>query len=133
MNDKEKLELIKRNAVEILNESEISKNLQRKNPAVYCGYEPSGPIHIGTLVTILKLLDFQKAGIKPIVLLADWHAWLNKKGTWQEIDKQAKIWQEGIKAAGLTKAKFIKGTDFQHKKEYINDIMSLAPGMCRFT
>ena len=50
-----KIELIKRNAEEIINESKISKILKKKQPVVYCGYEPSGDIHIGHLVTIMKL------------------------------------------------------------------------------
>jgi len=109
-----------------LNEKALEITLKKKNLTVYCGYEPSGPIHIGTLVTILKLLDFQKAGIKPIVLLANWHAWLNRKGDWESIDKEANNWEKGMKAIGLTKAKFIKGTDFQRKESYIDDVMTLA-------
>jgi len=121
-----KIDLIKRNAEEILNANDISKVLKKKNLMVYCGYEPSGEIHLGHLVTITKLLDFQKAGIKPIVLLANWHAWLNKKGDWDFLEKQVKIWEKGMRAAGLTKAKFVKGTDFQRKENYINDLMIMA-------
>ena len=124
----DKVELIKRNADEILNEAGISKALKRKGAKVYCGYEPSGEIHLGHLVTMTKLLDFQKAGVTPIVLLANWHAWLNKKGDWDFLDKQMKIWEKGMRAAGLTKAKFVKGTDFQRKEEYINDVMIMALG-----
>jgi tyrosyl-tRNA synthetase len=126
MDSKKKLELITRNADEILNEKELEKTLKRKNLKVYCGYEPSGPIHLGHLVTMMKLLDLQKAGITPIVLLANWHAWLNKKGDWDFLEKQAKTWKSQMKSAGLTKAKFIKGTDFQREKSYIDDIMVLA-------
>ena len=118
MNQEEKISLITRNAEEILNKEEIEKTLKKKNLKVYCGYEPSGPIHIGTLVTVMKLLDFQRAGISSIVLLANWHAWLNKKGDWQFLERQMKTWQAGIKASGLVKAKFIKGTDFQQKKDF---------------
>jgi len=125
MDVEKKIELIKRNADEILNEQEIEKIINKKNLKVYCGYEPSGEIHLGHLVTIMKLLDFQKIGITPIVLLADWHAWLNKKGDWKFLDNQVKIWERGMKAAGL-KAKFVKGTNFQRKENYINDIMILA-------
>ncbi len=56
-----KKELVKRNADEILNEKELDKTLKKKNLKVYCGYEPSGEIHLGHLVTIIKLLDFQKS------------------------------------------------------------------------
>lgn len=126
MDDKKRFELIKRNAVEILGESELKKTLKKKNLKVYCGYEPSGEIHLGHLVTMVKLLDFQKAGITPIVLLANWHAWLNKKGDWKFLDKQMKNWEKGMKAAGLSKAKFVKGTSFQKKSNYIDDVMTMA-------
>lgn len=126
MNINKKLELIKRNGDEILGEKEIKNILKKKNLKVYCGYEPSGDIHLGHLVTMMKLLDFQKAGVKPIILLANWHAWLNKKGDWDFLDKQMKMWKKGMKAAGLTKAKFVKGTDFQRETNYIDDVMTMA-------
>ena len=126
MDVKRKLELIKRNTDEILNEKEIPNMLKKKSLKAYCGYEPSGPIHLGHLVTMMKLLDLQKAGIKPIVLLANWHAWLNKKGSWEFIEKEVKTWQKGMKSTGLTKAKFVKGTSFQREKSYIDDVMVLA-------
>jgi len=46
----------------------------------YIGFEISGFIHLGTgLVAGAKIADFQKAGIKCRVFLADWHAWINNK------------------------------------------------------
>jgi len=125
MDSQEKINLIKRNSVEIINEKSISSTIKKKDLKVYCGYEISGEIHLGHLVTIFKLMDFQKAGITPIILLADWHTWLNKKGDWKSIEKETKNWEKGIKATGL-KAKFMKGTDFQKKPEYIDDLMELA-------
>lgn len=126
MDINEKRELITRNAVEILNSEQIDKNIKRKNLKVYCGYEPSGEIHLGHLVTMMKLIDFQNAGIKPVVLLANWHAWLNKKGDWNFLGKQMRLWEKGMRAAGLRKAKFLKGTDFQRKERYIDDVMVMA-------
>ncbi len=119
----DKVDLIKRNCVEIVNEEKIEKF--RKKGVAYCGYECSGEIHLGHLVTILKLLDLQKAGIKIKVLLADWHTWLNKKGDWNFVNKQLKQWEKGMKAVGL-KAEFIKGTSFQKKPDYIEDILRLS-------
>ena len=105
MNINEKKELIMRNSVEVLNKEEIDSVLKKSGLKVYCGYEPSGEIHLGHLVTMMKILDFQKAGIDVIILLANWHAWLNKKGDWNFLEKQMKLWEAGMKAAGLNKAK----------------------------
>ena len=119
----DKIELIKRNCAEIINEDKIDKFT--KKGVVYCGYEVSGEIHLGHLVTIIKLLDLQKAGIKIKVLLADWHTWLNKKGDWDFVNKQLKQWEKGFKSLGL-KAEVVKGTDFQKKPEYFEDILNLS-------
>ncbi len=46
----------------------------------YIGFEISGYIHIGTgLVSMSKVVDLQKAGVRPTVFLADIHSWLNNK------------------------------------------------------
>lgn len=118
-----KIELIKRNCAEIINEDKIDKFM--KKGVVYCGYEVSGEIHLGHLVTIIKLLDLQKAGIKVKVLLADWHTWLNKKGDWDFVNKQLKHWEKGFKSLGL-KAEVVKGTSFQKKPDYFEDILNLS-------
>ena len=123
---KEKLELIKRNAAEILNEDELNSLLKKKNPITYCGYEPSGEMHLGHLVTITKLLDLENAGFKVKILLADWHAWLNKKGDWNFINEQVKIWKAGFKAAGLKNAEFVVGTSFQRSSEFQDDVLTIA-------
>ena len=121
-----RLELIKRNSIEIINEKNLSSLLKRKNPIAYCGYETSGEIHLGHLVTITKLLDLQKAGFHVKVLFADWHTYLNQKGDWNFINKQVKIWEEGFKAAGLDDAEFVVGSSFQRKPEYIDDVLKIS-------
>jgi len=127
MDIKEKLELIKRNSVEVINEDKLEKVLKsRKQPIVYCGYEPSGDVHIGHLVTVLKLKDFEDAGFKVKVLLADWHAWLNKKGTWGEIGEQIKKWKITFKKMGLKNPEIIVGTCFQKKEDFMQDVFELA-------
>mgnify|MGYP001558382948 CR=1 FL=1 len=126
MDIKEKIALIKRNTVEIVTEEELEKLLkEKKQPITYCGYEPSGPIHLGHLVTLTKLKDLQQAGFKVIVLLADIHAYLNKKGDFKQIEKEMGHWSKGIKALGL-KADVIKGTSFQFKKEYWTDVLQIS-------
>jgi len=126
MNEKEKFELIKRNTEEIISVEELRKLLQeKKNPVVYCGYEPSGPMHLGHFATITKLMDFEKAGFKIKVLLADIHAFLNRKGTESEIKKEVENWKKTIKAIGLN-AEIVLGSSFQFKPEYQIDVMRLA-------
>ena len=123
MNIKEKIELVKRNTEEIIGEDKIKDYM--KKGVVYCGYECSGEIHLGHLVTILKLLDLQKAGIKVKILLADYHTSLNQKGDWDFVNKQLKFWEKGFKSVGL-KAEIVKGTSFQRKLEYFDDILKMA-------
>ena len=121
-----KLELIKRNVIEIISEDELKKLLKsKKKPVIYCGYEPSGPLHLGHFVTILKLMDFEKAGFKVKILLADVHALLNRKGSEAEIKKEVEAWKKTIKAIGA-KAEVVLGSDFQFGKDYQIDIMRLA-------
>lgn len=121
-----KLELVKRNSEEIIGEEKLSRLLKQKKPITYCGYESSGPIHLGHMVTITKLLDLQKAGFHVKVLFADWHTWLNRKGSWDFIHKEIKQWEKGFKSAGLKKAEYVLGSSFQMKKEYFNDVLTLA-------
>jgi tyrosyl-tRNA synthetase len=126
MSVEERLELIKRNAVEIVTEDELKKILAEKaDPAVYCGYEPNGPMHLGHFVTITKLMDFEKAGFLVKILLADVHAFLNRKGSEEDIKKEVENWRKTIKAIGLN-AEVVLGSSFQFSKEYELDVMRMA-------
>lgn len=126
MNVDERLELIKRNTVEIVTEKELTDLLKsKKKPVVYCGYEPSGSMHLGHFVTIMKLMDFAKAGFKVKILLADIHALLNRKGDEKEIKKEVDAWEKTIKAIGID-AEVVLGSDFQFSKDYQIDVMNLA-------
>jgi len=123
-----KKELIKRNLTEILVEDELDGLLKKKNPAIYCGYETSGPVHLGHWLSIRKLIDFQKAGFKVKVLLADYHASLNLKGEIDWIREVAKYWKVAFLACGLDpkKTEFVLGSDFQEKSEYFVDLFRLS-------
>ena len=122
----DKLELIKRNTGEIITEEDLIELLKKKkNPVVYCGYEPSGPIHLGHFVTIIKLMDLEKAGFKVKILLADIHAMLNRKGDEETIKKEIELWKKTIKAIGIN-AEIILGSDFQFSKEYQFEVMKLS-------
>lgn len=127
MEFEEKLSLIEQNTVEVVQPKELEHLLeQKKKPVVYCGYEPSGPVHLGHFVTISKLLQMEKAGFKVKILLADWHAFLNKKGDWDFIKKTAKEWESAFKKLGLKNAEFVLGSSFQMKSSYFEDVLTLS-------
>ncbi|MCZ7373135.1 MAG: tyrosine--tRNA ligase [Candidatus Methanoperedens sp.] len=86
----DKLALITRNTEEVVTREELEALVNSdKQCSAYVGYEPSGKIHIGHVLTVNKLLDLQHAGFKITVLLADVHAYLNEKGTMDEVKKIA--------------------------------------------
>ncbi|RLI92153.1 MAG: tyrosine--tRNA ligase [Candidatus Altiarchaeales archaeon] len=123
------LELIKRNTAEIVTETELAAMLREKNIGeivTYCGYEVSGPVHLGTLVTANKQLDFLKAGLKVKVLFADVHTLLNRKGDEKFVEEMLDYWKTVFKAFGLEKAEFILGSEFQFDDEYIKDVLKLS-------
>jgi tyrosyl-tRNA synthetase len=121
------IELVKRNTEEIVTDDELLLLLKGKgSPVTYCGYEVSGPVHIGTLVAISKQIDFQGAGLKVKVLLADVHTYLNRKGSEGWIDEMVEKWKNSFIALGLKKAEFIRGMDFEFDKEYVHDVLSLG-------
>ncbi|MFH1408507.1 MAG: tyrosine--tRNA ligase [Nanoarchaeota archaeon] len=119
--------LITQNTVEIIDESELAPLFkEKKHPIAYCGYETSGAVHLGHLVTITKLLDLEKAGCRIKVLFADYHTWLNQKGDWDFIRDQAKDWEKQFKKLGLKNAEFILGSSFQRNIDYMDDILKMS-------
>jgi len=84
------LALVTRNTDEIVTPEELEALVSSDSTcSAYVGYEPSGKIHMGHVLTVNKLLDLQQAGFKITVLLADIHAYLNEKGTMEEVKKIA--------------------------------------------
>lgn len=125
----DRLELVKRNVEEIVTEEELQELLKKKeDPRAYVGYEPSGKIHMGHVLTVNKLIDLQKAGFKITVLLADVHAYLNKKGTLEEVRKIADYNRRCFIALGLDEEKtdFVYGSDFQLGAEYMLNVLKLS-------
>ncbi len=125
----DRLELIKRNVQEIVTEGELEELLNKKEaPRAYVGYEPSGKIHMGHVLTVNKLIDLQKAGFKITVLLADVHAYLNRKGTLEEVRKTADYNRRCFIALGLDEEEtdFVYGSDYQLGAEYMLNVLKLS-------
>ena len=121
-------ELMMRNAEEVVTAEEVAALAE--NPAgkrAYVGYEPSGVLHLGHLLTANKLIDLQKAGFEIVILLADVHAYLNGKGTFDEIRETAEQMQAQFLAYGLDedKTEFVYGSSYQLDEDYVLDLHAL--------
>jgi tyrosyl-tRNA synthetase len=77
---KEQLEIIRRNAVEIIPEEDLEKKLvkskkENKPLIVKLGCDPSHPdLHIGHSIVLQKLRDFQDIGHKVVLIIGDFTA-----------------------------------------------------------
>ncbi len=109
MDTKERSRLILRPPTEeFLVPGELRKKLEAgEKLRHYIGYEISGLVHLGQLLTAFKMADLQKAGVETSVLMADFHTVINNKlgGDVEFIRKVAKNYfkkamEIGIEAAG---------------------------------
>jgi len=122
-------ELLSRNVEEIVTEEEVRALAEDpEGKRVYVGYEPSGTLHLGHLLATTKLMDLQELGMEVVVLLADVHAYLNNKGTFDEIEATAERMTEQFLAYGLDEdqTEFVYGSDFQLEEDYMLDLHELA-------
>jgi tyrosyl-tRNA synthetase len=124
----ERFNLIARGTAEIITEQELQELLRQGRITAYCGYEPSGKIHFGHVLTLRKLMDLQAAGARVIVLLADLHAYLNDKGTLEEIRRVAEYNRHCFVALGLDprRTEFRLGSDFQLRQGFMMDVLRMA-------
>lgn len=113
MDPNQKINLITRNCQEVLTLEDLSK-LVGSNQEIkhYIGLEISGLVHLGTgLMSMGKIADFQKAGVRCQVLLADFHTYLNNKldGKWETIRQASETY---FKPALIAACKCV-GADFE--------------------
>ncbi|MCQ2972733.1 MAG: tyrosine--tRNA ligase [archaeon] len=127
MNIEEKIQMIEEGTLEVIDTEELKEVLAKDEPIAYTGYEPSGKIHLGHAVTVEKLKTLQKLGFKIKILLADYHAYLNGKGTIEEIAETADYNMRCFKALGLDETtEFVLGSSFQLEPEYTTKVYKLA-------
>jgi len=100
----DRLELIKRNTVEIVTEKELKEKLEKgERLKGYIGFEPSGLFHVGWMVWARKVWDLVEVGVEMRILAATWHAWVNDKlgGDLGLIRDAAEYVRHVLKALGL--------------------------------
>jgi len=118
--------LATRNTVEVVTEEDLRRAIAKEKPRCYAGYEPSGEIHLGHLVTVNKLMDLQAAGFHVVVLLADLHAFLNRKGTLEEVEALSRYNRACFEALGLSGVEYVTGSALQLNPEYEILVLRLA-------
>ena len=121
-------ELITRNTDEVVTDEEVRELADDpEGKRVYVGYEPSGVLHIGHMLTANKLIDLQEAGFEVVILLADVHAYLNDKGTFEEIRETAERMKAQFIAYGLDEdnTEFRYGSEFELDEGYVLDLHAL--------
>jgi len=122
-----KIEIIEKGILEIISPDELSDIVEKQDPIAYTGYEPSGKIHLGHVITVMKLKQLQDIGFKIKILLADYHAYLNGKGTLDEIKELAEYNMNVFKGLGLSQdTDFIYGSSFQSKADYTESVYKLS-------
>ncbi len=121
MDTEERVSIVTRNAMEIINEDELRKLLSEKeNPLAYIGFEPSGLVHMGWALVTSKIRDLCDAGFKVIILWADWHAAINDKlgGDLENIRACARYMEDCFVALGVPRDK----VEFKYASEVLDDL-----------
>ncbi len=108
--------LVLRGVAECVTEDELDKLLsEKKNPKAYIGFEPSGLLHAGSLVPMLKCRELLEAGFEVTILLADWHGYINDKlgGSWDNLNA-------GVEYQRQMFSVFSPGVKFKTANELVN-------------
>lgn len=133
MKPDEKFSLITRDLQEVVGDEKIRGILKERDLKIYWGAAPTGKLHVGHFVPMLKIADFLEAGCSVTILFANMHAYLdNMKTNWDLLEKRTQYYEftikEMLKLVGvpLNKLNFVKGTDFQLKENYTLDVYKLS-------
>ncbi len=108
--------LVLRGVAECVTENELDNLLSKKDsPRAYIGFEPSGLLHAGSLVPMLKCRELIDAGFEVTILLADWHGYINDKlgGNWDNLNA-------GVEYQRQMFSIFCPGVKFKTANELVN-------------
>lgn len=133
----QKYELIVKNLQEVIgSEDEIKSIIAERPLKIYFGTAPTGRIHIGYFIQILKLADYLKAGCNVKILFADIHAFLdNMKSNLNQLEFRTKYYEEMIKAIlismdiDISLLEFVRGSSYQLTEKYTMDVYKIM-SMC---
>ncbi|MEM4281601.1 MAG: tyrosine--tRNA ligase [Candidatus Caldarchaeum sp.] len=120
-----RIELITRPPTEeVITSEELRQLLEtEEHPIAYDGFEPSGLAHIPfALLRAIKLRDMLEAGCRFKLLLADWHAAINRKmaGNLEMIKRVGEYFIEVWKASGIdvNRVEIVWASDMASDRDY---------------
>ncbi|ACB39730.1 tyrosine--tRNA ligase [Pyrobaculum neutrophilum] len=115
------MEHLLRNVEEVVTKEEF---LNLRGGVAYLGFEPLWPIHVGWLVWAHKLAELREAGFDVVVLVATWHAWINDKGSLEELRSHG----EKVKAVldKIGKFKYVYGDEIAKDPRYWELVVKTA-------
>lgn len=133
-------EILERGTENVLVKDELKqKLLSGKRLKIYFGIDPTGPtLHIGHIIGILKLRQFQKLGHKVILLVGDFTAMVGdptdkmatrKQLTEKEVKENLKLYKKQISTfldfEGTNKAEFRFNSEWLSKMSF-KDVLSFS-------
>jgi len=115
---------------EIVTEDELRQLLETKeHPKAYDGFEPSGYAHIGSgLQRAIKAKDLADAGVDFVILLADWHAYLNNKlgGDMEKIHEAGEYFKKVWELLGAEDIKIVWASELINRTEYWERFLKIS-------
>ncbi|MGY5876661.1 MAG: tyrosine--tRNA ligase [Candidatus Thorarchaeota archaeon] len=127
----DKIQIALSNAEEVVTEDEIKSILERKEGfTFYYGTAPTGPFHYAYIIQFNKLVQLSEVGGEGTILLADYHAHLDdRKTSFELMELRSKYYEEcirGVLGSHANNFKFIRGSEYQHKRDYVEDLFKIA-------
>ncbi len=131
MDIEERMRLIAlRPTEEIVTEEELRQLLETKeHPKAYDGFEPSGYAHIGSgLQRAIKAKDLADAGVDFMILLADWHAYLNNKlgGDMEKIHEAGEYFKKVWELLGAKDIRIVWASELIERTEYWERFLKIS-------
>ncbi|MHA2084206.1 MAG: tyrosine--tRNA ligase, partial [Candidatus Thorarchaeota archaeon] len=122
------------NSVEVVTKEEIKQILKDKpNFNFYYGYygtAPTGPFHFAYMIQFNKLAQLAEIGGNGTILIADYHAYLDdRKTSFEQMELRSKYYEEcirGVLGPQVKKLKFVRGSTYQHEKDYVEDLYKIS-------
>lgn len=131
----EKLRLVRSGLAEYVDPDDtLKKILTKRDLKIYWGTAPTGKIHIGYLIPLLKIAELLKAECEVKILFADLHAFLDAQKTpLEQLEARTKYYQQTIRTilrdifhVDLDHIIFVQGREYQLSSCYNMDMYKMA-------